>query len=109
MTTWLLNSAVLAAGAYGRYEYGPAEWDDVAAAMRAGAVSRIGYQETATVIGTRTGLQAPPLSREASVMAPGDVAYVVRLRYRVADPGRKGAATGAVDDDWEVAVIRRLA
>jgi hypothetical protein len=110
-TTWMINSAVLAAGEYGTYGYEPCSWDDLRAAiMRAlahdGVVSRIGYAETADLIERQTGWR-PPLSREPSALAVGDVAYVVRLRYRV-EPARKGAPLGADLAAWEVARLTRL-
>lgn len=107
MTTWLLNSAVIAVGAHGTYRYAPATWADAAEALKGGATSRIGYAETADLIERQTGLR-PTLSREGSALAPGDVAYVVRLPYRV-DPTVKGAPTGVADDEWEVARLERLA
>ena len=105
---WLLNSAVLAAGAYGEYRYEPSSWAALRAALDSGTVltSRIGYPETAKLIERETGWR-PPISREPSVLAPGDTAYIVRLRYRV-DPRTKGAATGAAPEGWEIAFLTRI-
>lgn len=126
MTRWLLNSAVLAAGEYGTYEFSPATVEDLKAfvdpppesiemhmpgveplQVRSMPISRIGYAETAGLIESWTGVR-PTLSREPSRMAPGDEAMVVRLRYRV-DPTKKGTPTGSDESDWEIAKLRRLA
>lgn len=47
------------------------------------------------------------LSREASPLAPGDEAAVVRLAYRIGDPAAKGRECPA-DDAWVVEHMRRL-
>ena len=107
MTLWLLNSAVIPAGGYGTYRYRSAKQAELREFVRRNPVSRIGYAETAEAIHRWTGVLPAP-SREASALEPGDVAMVVRLRYRV-DPQRKGAPTGASDDDWEIGVLERLA
>jgi hypothetical protein len=107
MKFWLLNSAVLSAGAYGTYHYKEAGWDELRLVLSAEPVeSRIGYTETALLIERMTGY-LPPINRETSIILPGDVAYVVRLRYRV-DPSYKGSPSGADLEDWEVARLRRL-
>jgi hypothetical protein len=123
---WLLNSAVIAAGAYGTYKYTPATVEDLRDFLRgqtvtAGipspdgllrsldtgrvVVSRIGYEATAQQIRDWTGGHVP-LSREVSVMRPGDVAMVVQLRYRV-DPRQKGAHRPD-KDAWEIGRLERL-
>ncbi len=137
MTTYLLNSAVIAAGAYGTYRYSPASWEELRKVVGGPGptswvdhqgkttlihtwdelrqaiteperpISRIGYPETAALIEAVTGWR-PPISRETSPLEPGDVAYVVRLRYRVANPARKGEPTGARLEDWELGRLERL-
>jgi len=105
--TYLLNSAVLAAGAYGAYTFAAATWEDLREALASREiVSRIGYPETADLVFARTGWR-PDLSRETSALAPGDSAFVVRLRYRLATPTRKGCPTQATDEAWEVAYLSR--
>jgi hypothetical protein len=48
----------------------------------------------------------PEISREASPMAPGDEALVVRLKYRVQDPATKGAWQPGLDDwEWGLLVV----
>jgi hypothetical protein len=121
MAVWLLNSAVLPAGAYGAYRYAAASWRDVREALarahvvvhaagcacgRPHVLSRIGYAETAHLIQRMTGVDVP-LSREVSALAPGDRALVVRLRFRVADPTEKGALGDHPLDAWEVAWLVR--
>lgn len=107
MTSWLLNSAVIAAGGYGTYRYEPITWAFLKEILQAMPVqSRIGYPETAQVIKDQTGVSVA-LSRETSELALGDVAYIVRLRYRV-DPMAKGRPTARSLDDWEVGRLTRL-
>lgn len=105
---YAMNSAVIAAGAYGTYEFAPVSWTEAKAWLSAGeVVSRIGYAETRDLIAARTGVELS-LSRDASALAAGDEALVVRLKYRVADPSTKGARTGAGDGDWEIALLHRV-
>jgi hypothetical protein len=122
MTCWLLNSAVLPAGAYGTYRYAPASWQALGEALagahvvvdaagcacgRPHVVSRVGYAETASLIHRLTGVEVP-LSRDVSALEPGDRALVVRLRFRVADPRTKGAVGAEQSRDaWEVAWLTR--
>jgi hypothetical protein len=104
----LLNSAVIAAGAYGDYRYSPATKNDLRDFIRSGPYeSRVGYEETAAKIEEWLGIR-PAISRELSAMAPGDVAMVVRLRYRLGDPALKGRLLGTADEDWEIARLERL-
>lgn len=105
---WLLNSAVLAAGEYGTYRYDPATRDELCAFLAGEYTSRIGYAETADVVERWTGIR-PPLSRETSALQAGDVAMVVRLRYRV-NPAVKGQPPVGPrpDRDWEIARLERL-
>jgi len=84
---WILNSAVIASGAFGRYEYRPMTHDEARAWVLAGPYrSAVGYPETAQYIARVLRVPAPALSRQASPLAPGDEALVVRLRYRVGAP-----------------------
>jgi hypothetical protein len=75
--------------------------------MQPGWASRIGYAETAAQIERWTGIR-PVLSRENSSMEPGDIAMVIRLRYRAADPATKGQPTAQTDDAWEIARLTRV-
>jgi hypothetical protein len=90
MAYWLLNSAVITAP--GTYTYRLLTEREAADWLHAhpDAVSRVGYPATADHIAALCG-RRPALSREASVMAPGDEALVVRLPYRVQDPATKAA------------------
>lgn len=118
--------AVIAAGAYGTYKYEPGTVEDLRAFLHnqevvAGVpspdgllrtldtgrvvVSRIGYEATAQRIRDWTGRHVP-LSRETSAMRPGDVAMVIRLKYRV-DPHTKKAHRPD-RDAWEIGRLERL-
>jgi hypothetical protein len=117
----LLNSAVIAAGAWGVYRYQPADATVLAAWCRCyGAlppedpealVSCIGYPETAQYVQdvcAAAGLAyRPPLSRASLALEVGDQALVVRLTYRV-DPGRKGRHRPR-PEEWELGLLTRTA
>jgi hypothetical protein len=107
-TAWLLNSAVMAAGAYGIYEYTSATAQDLRTFIRdKDPVSRIGFEDTCDYIYSLTRYR-PPVSRAISTMAVGEEAMVVRLRYRV-DPDKKGKVSPPRDSSqWEIARLRRL-
>ena len=102
---YLLNSAVITGP--GLYEYRLVATEEAAEWIRRGGwVSRIGYPQTADHIERLSGVR-PALSREASPMEAGDEALVVRLKYRVTDPGQKGAVPIG-PEDWEYGILRRL-
>jgi len=106
MTRWLLNSAVLASGAYGTYAYSPATSEDLKQFVAGTYTSRIGYDETVAYVERMTG-HRPVISRDASPLEPGDEALVIRLKYRVQDPRTKGGVRPR-DEDWELAWLRRV-
>lgn len=99
---YLLNSAVITSP--GLYEYRLLTPDQAAEWIRAGGwASRIGYPATADHIEAISGVR-PDISRDATAMQPGDEALVVRLKYRVADPARKGTFEPG-PDDWEYGIL----
>ena len=110
MTRWLLNSAVIPAGGYGTYTYSAMGAAELGAWLRAGPyTSRVGYPETAAYIAAITGEPAPAISRGLGELHPGDEAAVVRLRYRLANPGQKGKHQPGSDPAmWEIGLMRRL-
>ncbi len=70
------------------------------------ADSYIGYPQTAEHIHSLARAAAPPaIRRTKTFMAPGDEALVVKLAYRVSDPGTKGQPQ---PEDWEYGILRRL-
>lgn len=102
----LMNSAVMPAGNYGRYEYAPATIEDLRAVMqgRHGRwASAIGYPQNAALIDRWTGV-ACPVCRVATKFADGDRALVMRLTRRV-DPTKKGAPVSSAPEDWEFAWV----
>lgn len=100
---YLLNSAVITGP--GTYTYRLATPEEAAAWIKSGGwVSRIGYPATAGYIEALSGIR-PDLSREATAMKPGDEALVVRLKYRVQNPGKKGAFQPG-PDDWEYGILQ---
>lgn len=109
MTTYLLNSAVIPDACFGVYEYAPATWAELREVCGAAPspVSRIGYEQTASLIAQQTGLWPSP-SRERTVLAVGDVAYVVRLKYHLPGRHKKGAPVSDRLEDWEVGRLVRV-
>ncbi len=59
--------------------------------------SYIGYPQTAAHIAAVLGVEVP-VSREQTVLESGDVIFICKLKYRVADPARKGEV---VPDEFE--------
>lgn len=104
---YLMNSAVMPAGNYGTYDFGPATLDDLRAALsgKFGPVtSCIGYPQTAALIEEWTGIR-PCVSRAVTKFTTGDRAIVMRLRYRVSTPAHKGGAVSSDPADWEFAWV----
>jgi hypothetical protein len=62
-----------------------------------------GYPLTAEHVFRLSGVR-PEISRETTAMHTGDQALVVRLKYRVQEPGMKGAHRPEADD-WEYGVL----
>ena len=99
---WLLNNAVIPAGAFGRYSYAPLRVADIRPwLVERPFTSRIGCRETAYFTQRLTGITIP-ISWEAMALEPGDEALVVRLRYRLADAALKRQALCLADDEWEI-------
>lgn len=100
---YLLNSAVITGP--GEYSYRLVTAEEAAAWLKEKSfVSRIGYPATADHIERLSGIR-PELSREATSMRPGDEALIVRLKYRLADPGQK-ANHAPGPDDWEYGILQ---
>lgn len=104
--TYLLNAAVITAP--GTYVYKVVRRADMVRLLQDKTwESRIGYPETARHVESLCGL-LPELSREPVVMAPGDEALVVRLKYRLSNPALKAAWKPSLDD-WEYGHLIRTA
>jgi hypothetical protein len=108
MRKLLLNSAVIPAGNYGKYSYEPATKEELERFCLEGPFpeSHIGYDETAQKIAAWTNC-LPPISRTVAYLAVGDVAFVVRLKYRVS-PSLKGIPLDTQDEDWEIGRLTRI-
>lgn len=107
---YLMNSAVFPQGNYGTYDYFAATIDDLRAVLRGEHgewQSTIGYQQNVDLIEQWTGVRVP-LNRINAVLEPGDAAFVMRLRQRVADPATKGAPVSEDPADWEFAWVKRI-
>lgn len=104
---YLMNSAVFPQGSYGTYRYTPASLDELRRIVSGAAgpwVSTIGYAQNCRLIERWTGVHVQE-NRVQAVLAPGDKAFIMRLRQRVADPATKGAPVSEDPADWEFAWI----
>ncbi|MBT9156278.1 MAG: hypothetical protein DDT37_01263 [Firmicutes bacterium] len=102
---YLLNSAVITGP--GAYDYRLITAEEAIAWLRQkDFASRIGYPATADYIKSLSGVR-PDVNREATSMQLGDEALVVRLKYRVTDPGQKTACQPELDD-WEYGILRMI-
>ena len=107
MRRYLLNAAVIPPGGFGVYRYTEATPEELAEfLLEAPYISRIGYPETQKFIERITGV-LPPISRKTYGMDPGDVAFVVRLKYRVGN-ARKKMLEKPSDEDFEIARLERI-
>jgi hypothetical protein len=108
---YLLNSAVVPVGGDGNYNYVTIDKDDAANWLLLYAdefVSRIGHAETARFIESMAPGVSVPTNRDATAMNTGDEALVVRLRYRVQNPGEKSSLNPSPDDyDFSLLVKTR--
>jgi hypothetical protein len=105
---WVLNSAVIPAGCFGRYSYRTLTREEAAAWLRVGSfVSRVGYPATRDFLQRLARGVQIPLSREVSPLAPGDVALVARLGSRIPEAQMKGGWM-PTDDDFELGLLERI-
>jgi len=103
---YILNSAVVTAPGLYRYQHLSCQEAANLLARNPDFVSRVGYPATAQFIATQFGIQVS-LSRESSVMQPGDQALIVRLKYRLAQPEQK-AEHQPQPDDFELGLLTRI-
>lgn len=104
---YLLNSAVIAVNGDGDYNYITISREDAAdwlTLYRDEFVSRIGYAETARFVESLAPGVSVPTSRDASVLNTGDEALIVRLKYRVQNPGDK-AELKPTPEDYDFALL----
>lgn len=59
--------------------------------------SFIGYPETARILQEISGLKIA-ISRAQTSVEPGDKLLIMRLRYRLDDPARKGQTVHTIED-----------
>ena len=108
-TAYLINSAVISTGQFGLYRYKEQSEVDLGLYIRREhPVSRVGYQDTCDVIEQIAGY-LPRLSRAPSAMDRGEHGMVVRLKYRLQEPGLKGRPTQALSpSDFEIGLLERI-
>jgi len=101
-----MNSAVIPGP--GTYRYTLLSRDEIVNRLQSELwESRIGYPETANHIWKIANIVVW-LSRERTDFEMGDEALVVRLKYRLQDPGQK-AQFKPEPDDWEYGLLARIA
>ncbi|MCB1717595.1 MAG: DUF1874 domain-containing protein [Candidatus Competibacteraceae bacterium] len=104
---YLMNSAVMPAGAFGTYTYRPAAVDDLKAVLNGEHgefQSCLGYAQNADLVEEWTG-KRPAVARVTVEFKDGDRAIVMRLNSRVADPTTKGKPVSTDPKDWEIAWV----
>lgn len=108
MTHWLLNSAVIAVGGDGTYIYSTVTKEQAITWLRTHQfVSRIGYPDNQRFIERMAGVKVA-LSRDGSLLQPGDEALVVRPAYRLQTGSQKGQFKPD-DNDFVFGILRRTA
>lgn len=108
MTHWLLNSAVIAVGGDGTYTYQTITKSQAITWLRLHQfVSRIGYPDNQRFIEKISGVKVA-LSRDESLLQPGDEALVVRPAYRLQAGTQKGQFKPD-DNDFVFGIMRRIA
>lgn len=107
MTYWLLNSAVIAVGGDGNYQYQTIAIAEAVEWLKTTKfASRIGYPDNAKFIRSIAGVHVE-LSREESKLQAGDEALVVRPAYRLQTGQNKGAFQPK-PEDFVFGILRRL-
>lgn len=104
---YLMNSAVMPAENFGTYVYSHADLNDLKAVLNgdpAGWTSAIGYPQNCELIEKWAGIR-PPVNRIETRFEDGDKALVMRLKYRVVNPGAKGTPVSEKPEDWEFAWV----
>ena len=103
----LINAAMIPAGQSGLWRYHVISRQDAIAWLRhyaATATSYIGYMDNVALINRLAGVQVE-MSRQVAHFGVGDEALVMRLKYRVRDPGRKGKFVPNPEDfEWGLLV-----
>lgn len=99
---YIMNSAVITSP--GVYEYRLLTVTEAREWLAKGPTkSLVGYPDTARFIERVLGVKVE-LSREQVILEHGDEALIVRLKYRVQDPGQKGQFTPR-DEDFEIGLV----
>jgi len=102
----LFNSTMMPQpGIYESIELDKEQWlKEIKGAVSAGAepVSYIGYQQNADLLSKWLGFKVPVNNAKAS-LRDGEVIYVMKLSYRIADKKKKGKPVS--EDDFEFWVV----
>lgn len=105
MSIYLMNSAVMPAGAFGTYKYYPMVAETFGWYLKTQPIqSRIGYPQNINLLRDWFGVKVE-LNRTEVSLEPGDQMLVMRLKKRVADPSTKGAPQSTNLEDWEFAHV----
>ncbi|MEM2120783.1 MAG: hypothetical protein QXR93_06855 [Archaeoglobaceae archaeon] len=98
MATYVLNALIPPASGLGLLKIAPATLDEVKQAIAQGAQCFVGHPATARLLNI-----AP--SRGEAKPKEGDIAYVLRLRFR---PQQSGAEVEVKEEDLEVLRVEYL-
>ncbi len=99
----LMNSAMMPApGEYNLAQVTANEFCAILAAVKFD--SYIGYQDTADFIQRISGVRVA-VCRDATVVADGDTMLIIKLKYRVQNPGDKSKFVPA-DSDYEFFICK---
>ena len=105
MNIYLMNSAVMPAGAFGTYRYFPMNPETFGFYLKTQPVqSRIGYQQNTDLLRQWFGVEVE-LNRTEVQLESGDQMLIMRLKRRVADPTAKGAPQSSDISAWEFAHV----
>ena len=104
---YLMNSAVMPAGCYGRYYYYLSDLDmlnEILEGVYGEYKSAIGNPQNIELIRKWTGYEIP-LSRETITLCHEDKMFVMRLKSRIDIPATKGQLVTENPNDWEFALV----
>lgn len=107
---YVMNSAVMPAGCYGRYYYTFSEVQilkEILEGKYGEYKSTIGYPQNIELIRKWTGYEIP-LSRETITLRHEDKMFVMRLKSRIDIPASRGQLVTENPNDWEFGLILYL-
>ena len=105
MNIYLMNSAVMPSGCFGKYTYYPMNPETFGFYLKSYPVqSRIGYPQNIELIKNWFDVDIE-LNRTEVSLESGDQMLVMRMKKRIADPNTKGSPQSNNINDWEFAHV----